>query len=146
MFQSSKKLKVRLNACEVCGKIFESRILLSYHRNNAHKEKTLKCKSCPKLFSNSTLLKQHSYTHLPVSERPFKCEKCNATFCQVTLKRKHMKKCNVTIPFVEQKYLENEEADGNVSEVNIEGDLDGDKLQCISLLETELEPGCLVLS
>jgi len=114
--------------CAKCGKIFKNRKLLRYHRYNAHKEKTLKCGTCPMLFSSTTNLKRHTYTHLPESERPFQCEMCSQTFIQLSLKKRHMMKSHDSIPLKEQENIEGE-ADNNITEVNINAKFEKEEVE-----------------
>ncbi|XP_020567003.1 zinc finger protein 391 isoform X2 [Oryzias latipes] len=65
-------------ACDVCGKAFKKKSLITQHVIIHSGEKPFDCKTCGKSFSRSGNFTIHMRTH--TGEKPFSCETCGKSF------------------------------------------------------------------
>ena len=115
----SNEPRPRPHVCELCGKGFFNKNMLTQHKADVHiKEKKHKCHLCPKVFLRrhklTTHIKLHSgvrpyvcnncgqtftaaynlkvHQRLHTGEKPYKCAHCDAAFAQKSSLDVHMKK------------------------------------------------------
>ena len=66
--------------CEVCGKCFAVKEILSAHQRTHAQERPYKCSHCDCSFKHSGNLYRHLRIH--TGERPHRCTECGKTFIQ----------------------------------------------------------------
>lgn len=86
--------------CNQCNEIFTSVQELLVHSLTHNKLKLMKlekgigkndtkCKECSREFQKPSQLRNHMYTHLAESERPYKCDVCTKSFATTSILKKH---------------------------------------------------------
>ncbi|KAF4526757.1 hypothetical protein B566_EDAN015104 [Ephemera danica] len=81
----------KMFTCDVCGDLFLSQILCTYHVKNMHGNfsdciqgqtggERFECASCPKSFKSKYYLIQHMRTHKSSGVKPYKCQYCVSSF------------------------------------------------------------------
>jgi len=68
-------LKIKPVCCPVCGKTFMEGHKYNFHLT-LHREKTLKCNQCDKVFNRRMQLIKHLIFHLNPRPKPYRCIKC----------------------------------------------------------------------
>jgi KRAB domain-containing zinc finger protein len=79
----------RIWQCEVCSKICANKLALKDHKRNSHKVQESPCNVCFKVFRTKVLLRKHMMYH-DETKRTFKCQFCPdkpGYFTNVALKR-----------------------------------------------------------
>lgn len=99
--------------CDICGKVFATRIYLSTHQVVHAEETPFECHMCPKAFKNKYRLNRHLDRH--TDRRPFQCNQCDKAYKDYTDLKRHKYTHGGVIPkfacsycgkkFFENKYL-----------------------------------------
>lgn len=96
--QSSKQMKKKGTACEVCKKVFTVPESLKAHRLVHSGERPYQCPRCPKKFRSMGHLTSHMSTHTGV--KAYGCHWCHKQFSQARSLRTHVYTHNIDKPFV----------------------------------------------
>ena len=76
--------------CKYCDKVFNHYSNMNAHVKKLHKEKTVQCKQCSKLFAYQYELREHMFVHKTGGvESKFKCKFCNKYFQRATTLKNH---------------------------------------------------------
>ncbi|VDN99322.1 unnamed protein product [Rodentolepis nana] len=84
-------------ACEVCGKVCESRFLLTKHKVS-HQPRDRLCPTCGRAFARDDKLRRHVMS-VHSSERPHVCEMCGKGFARKDKLQEHARHHNKNITF-----------------------------------------------
>ncbi|XP_067635462.1 uncharacterized protein [Eurosta solidaginis] len=84
-----EEAKFKVNRCDICGKRFNTKLLLKRHKRIHNDEKPHKCDFCEKRFAQAEHLRQHMRTH--TGEKPYKCKYCDRCFTTKKLLHKHLR-------------------------------------------------------
>lgn len=78
--------------CDLCNRIYESKVKFEYHMKKVHSNKKLICDICDSTFKHRSLLVQHMYIHS--GTKPYKCRYCGLDFAQGAGRRCHEKRAH----------------------------------------------------